>query len=129
MYHLIPLGVKYALYIVSLIASGIYWIIRELRSRQAQQWPLAQGTVEWTQMRAPGFGDDKRELPEVSYSYSVHDDYYSGTHVCETEGDLVLFPKGLRITVHYDPSNPSSSFLDREEIRRFKAMPSLVAMK
>jgi Protein of unknown function (DUF3592) len=93
---------------------GLEWAVREWRERRAQSWPTVQGTVEWTWVRVEGSGRHQRSIPEVCYSYTVNGEYYSGTHECF---DLSRFPKGLCVQVHYKPSDPSVSFLDREEMR------------
>jgi len=78
---------------------------------------MADGTVEYTMVRAEGHGRTYREIAEVNYSYAVEGEFYSGTHVVGNEAEFEMFPKESRVVVHYKPSNPSVSFLDREDLR------------
>ena len=106
-----------------LFAAGIFviiWAIRELRTRKAQAWPMVDGHVESAEVREEGMGEDHREIPEISYSYRIDGEYYGGYHQLSRATDLELFPKGSRVVVHFKSSDPSKSFLDREDLRRRK---------
>ena len=109
-------------WLIWLIVGGVAasrWAIYKLGERQAQSWPVVQGTVEWTWVRTEGLRDDHM-IPEVCYSYCVNGEFYSGTYGT-SEANFDLFPKESCILVHYNPAKPSSSFLDREEIRAREA--------
>lgn len=112
----------YWFYAVALAVSGIGWAIREVRARSAQSWPMVDGIVEFAHVRLEGgAGHESREIPEVAYSYHVDGEYYGGYHPMTSERDLADFPKGSRVIVHYKPSDPSTSFLDREDVSSRKA--------
>lgn len=99
-------------------------VIRAVRSRLAQSWPTVDGTVESHWFHVEGFGDSKREIAEVNYSYRIDGEYYSGSHEVAGEFDFGYFPKGSRVLVHYKQSDPAISFLDREEVRSREAAES-----
>jgi hypothetical protein len=100
-----------------LMAMGGGWLFRQLRSRAAQAWPITDGTVESTTARAEGFGRSQRNIAEVNYSYRVEGEYYSGAHEVSGDSEFDVFPKQSRVIVHYKPSNPAVSFLDRDEVK------------
>jgi hypothetical protein len=99
------------------LVSFIGWAVREWRARQAQSWPAAQGTVESALTRDVGEGRERRTVFELSYSYSINGEYYGSYHQLLRERDLKAFPKGSYVLVHYKASDPSDSFLDREDLR------------
>lgn len=112
----------YWFYAAAFAVSGIGWAIREVRARSAQSWPTVDGIVEFTHVRVEGrAGSESREIPEVAYSYHVEGEYYGGYHRVTSEPDLADFPKGSRVVVHYKQSDPSTSFLDREDLGSRKA--------
>ena len=108
---------RYWVYVAALTVTVGGWLLRELRSRAAQAWPRTDGTVESTTVRTEGFGRSERDIAEVNYSYKVEGEYYSGAHVVGSEADFDAFPKQSRVIVHYKPSNPAVSFLDRDDLR------------
>ena len=99
--------------IIALLTSAIY----QIRSRQAQSWPVVDGTVESHLSRVEVLGSEQRKIAEVSYSFNINSEYYSGAYVVAGEFEFDYFPKGSRVVVHYKPSDPSISFLDREDVR------------
>jgi len=96
---------------------GAGWLIRQRRSRAAQSWPVVEGTVECTMVRLAGLGRNQSEIAEVHYSYKVEGAFYSGAREVGSELEFEAFPKLSRVVVHYKPSDPSASFLDREDVR------------
>jgi hypothetical protein len=104
-------------YLLGGIAGILAWLIYQMRSRQAQSWPVVDGTVESHLFYVEGFGQHRHQIAEVSYSYGIDREYYSGAHKVSGEFEFAYFPKGSRVMVHYKPSDPSTSFLDREEVR------------
>lgn len=107
---------RWQVFLVALAASIVWLLFGKWRERQAQSWPVVQGTIEWTQVRVEGIGRDERRIPEVCYSYTVNDEYYSGSHEI-FEADFHHYPKGSRILVHYKGSDPSVSFLDLRDMQ------------
>ena len=103
---------------ITLGIAGAAWLIRELRSRAAQSWPIVDGTAESTYVRVEGHGRTERRIAEVNYSYKVQGEFYSGAHEVRSEVDFEAFPKESRVVVHYKESDPSVSFLDREDVRQ-----------
>jgi hypothetical protein len=98
-------------------AFAAYSAFKAWRERSAQSWPIVQGTVEWTQVRIEQTDPRHEErIPEVCYSYIVNGEYYSGSHEI-SQVELRKYPKGSLVLVHYKPSNPSVSFLDRHNMR------------
>jgi hypothetical protein len=104
-------------YLAAAALGVISWVIQQFRRRKAQAWPIADGTVEWARARVEGNGRYEHVIPEVTYSYSVQGEFYSGVHEVVQESDLLDFPKGLRVLVHYKPTDPATSFLDTEQLR------------
>ena len=122
MVHFLPMPVgdfsaRYWIYGAVMMATAAGWLLRELRSRAAQAWPITDGTVESTTVRTEGFGDSARDIAEVNYSYRVEGEYDSGAHLVSSEVEFAAFPKQSRVIVHYKPSNPAVSFLDRNDLR------------
>jgi len=100
---------------------GGRWALRQVRSSTAQSWPVVEGMVESTSVRVEGFGNNEHEIAEVNYSYQVAGEFYSGAHEVGSRIEFEWFPTGSRLVVHYKPSNPSVSFLDREDLRARRA--------
>ena len=97
--------------------AGVGWLLRKVGSRAAQAWPMTEGTVEFNAVRTEGFGRSEHDVAEVNYSYKVQGEYYSGAHEVSSEVEFDAFPKQSRVVVHYKPSNPAVSFLDRDDLR------------
>jgi len=110
-------SVHYWVFVAVLTSTAGGWLLRQLRSRGAQAWPIADGTVEFNTVRTEGFGRSEHDVAEVNYSYRVEGEYYSGAHVVSSELEFAAFPKQSRVVVHYKPSNPAVSFLDRDDLR------------
>jgi TolB-like protein len=110
-------SVHYWVYGAVSMAAGGAWLLRQLRSRAAQAWPMTEGIVESTTVRIEGFGRSEHDVAEVNYSYRVEGEYYSGAHVVSSEVQFAAFPRQSRVIVHYKPSNPAVSFLDRDDLR------------
>jgi hypothetical protein len=111
--------------LLSALIALLIWLVRQVRSRLAQAWPVMDGTVESARVLVDGFGHTERVIPAVNYSFSVNGEYYAGVHVESGESQFVFFPKGARVLVHYKPSDPSISFLDREDVRSRKRRTSM----
>ncbi len=104
-------------FLLSGIIGILAWTIYRIRSRRAQSWPVVDGAVESHLLHTEVIGSHRREIAEISYSYSVNREYYSGTHRVSGEWQFVYFSKGSRVVVRYKPSDPSTSLLDREHVR------------
>ena len=104
-------------FLAGLMAAAGGWLLCQLRSRAAQARPMTEGTVEFNTMRTEGFGRGEHDVAEVNYSYKVEGEYYSGAHEVSSEVEFDAFPKQSRVIVHYKRSNPTLSFLDRDDLR------------
>jgi hypothetical protein len=111
--------------LLSALIALLIWLVRRVRSKLAQAWPVMDGTVESAHVLVEGFGHTQRVTPTVNYSFTVNGEYYSGAHVESGESQFVYFPRGSRVLVHYKPSDPSMSFLDREDVRSRKRRTSM----
>jgi hypothetical protein len=111
----------YLIYVIGIGAGLGAWAIRKTRARLAQSWPVVNGTVEYCLERIEGEGRNQRDIAEVNYSYKVDGEFYSGAHEVASAVDFVYFPKGSTVLVHHKPSDPSTSFLDLEEVRAREA--------
>ncbi len=87
-----------------------------LRKRAAREWPTTHGKVE----HASSYENDGTWLTDVSYSYSVAGEFYSGQFQLKALGekranDHVLRWKGQSIAVRYSPKNPEISVVRAED--------------
>jgi hypothetical protein len=64
-------SVHYWVFVAVLTSMAGGWLLRQLRWRAAQAWPVADGTVEFTTVRTEGFGRSEHDIAEVNYSYKV----------------------------------------------------------
>ena len=119
--------IKLSIYLLLALSGLIAVVVRNLRERKGQSWPVVEGTVESAQMAAV----DGQARAEVIYSYSVNGEYYSGVFFRVTrsgrKGEEILahFPKETRVLVHYDPRSPEVSVLDLNEIKSRLALPGV----
>jgi hypothetical protein len=104
-------------FLLSGIVAILPWAIYQIRSRRAQSWPVVDGAVESHSLHTEYLGSHRREIAEISYSYTVNREYYSGIYRVSGEWQFVHFPRGSRVVVRYKPSDPSTSLLDREHVR------------
>jgi Protein of unknown function (DUF3592) len=91
------------------IAAGT-GILLWLRKRSSRHWPITFGKVE----SASTYQDNFKWLTDVSYSYSVERDFYSGQFQLRSRSerkanDHELHWKGRTITVRYSPRDPHVS--------------------
>ena len=103
-----PIVKEGALLALSAAAGVSYWI----RTRRAQSWPLTQTTLWQTDVRT----QDKRWVGELTYSYKVEGEYYSGTHLRKARSEkkaeaLVEAWKGRMLVVRYAPTQHDISVL------------------
>ena len=91
------------------------------RLKQAESWPSTAGTV-WQAEACPveGMSHIKPWVAEITYSYSVNGEYYSGFHEIETltergAENLAEGWRGRSVVVRYCPSNPKISALVRND--------------
>jgi len=87
-----------------------------IRRRSARQWPATFGKVE----SASNYQHDSTWLTDVSYSYTVAAEYYSGQFQLrdrsEKKSDAqVLRWKGQNISIRYSPTCPEISVVRMED--------------
>jgi hypothetical protein len=89
---------------VAAVAGIRYW----MRTRKAQSWPSAQGTVISTSARLGQRG--KRWECALTYSYIANGEYYSGVHFIRARDEnradeLASKWKGRSIMARYSPAD------------------------
>jgi hypothetical protein len=101
------------------LATGIWaW----MRIQKAHSWPSAQGTVWQAQARETEEGSRfiKKWVAEITYSYAVDSEYYSGAHRMRARTERraeekVAGWKGRLVVVRYHPSKHALSVLLRSD--------------
>lgn len=94
-------------------------------AKASQEWPSVQGTIERSQVVRKRRGSNKKTTysADVIYRYSVAGESFesnqvrfggdvsssSSKHAYKTTG---LYPKGKRVTVYYNPKEPSAAVLE-----------------
>jgi len=86
------------------------------RKRSARYWPITFGKVEFVSSFEDGF----KWQTDISYSYSVERDFYSGqfqlrSRTQQIANELELRWKGRNLGVRYSPSNPQVSVVRVED--------------
>jgi hypothetical protein len=98
-----------------------------LRRKRAEDWPATEGRIESTDVKRPGgFSVWKRSgqyVAELGYSYSVVGERYGQVFKREFSSepeawDFVRDLKGKPMTVHFNPSQPSSSTLSNPDLEK-----------
>jgi hypothetical protein len=87
-----------------------------LRKRSARYWPVTHGKIEY----ASCFENSGSWLTDVSYSYRVEDDFYSGQFQVESRSEggadaIAARWKGQNVAVRYSMKNPAMSVLRMED--------------
>jgi hypothetical protein len=94
-------------------------VVRVLWRRRAAQWPVTQGRIERVNVstvRSFRSGPSEISTAEISYSYSVAGQFYSGywtKHFSDEQQawDFADPLKGRAVFVQYDPGHPEKSAL------------------
>jgi hypothetical protein len=91
-------------------------ILLWFRKRRSRHWPITFGKVE----SASTYQDNFKWLTDVSYSYSIERNFYSGQFQlrsrCERKAnDQELRWKGRTVTVRYSPRDPHFSIVRTED--------------
>jgi len=89
--------------------------------KASASWPSVAGTVTYSHAESRRGSSKTEYLPAVKYSYTVAGKSYLGGRISSSEvykknlasanGVLRNYPVGRRVTVYYDPADPSSSLL------------------
>lgn len=107
----------------------IYMYFRNLaRVRASEGWPTSQGTILKSWIRESTTTDDdgstsSHYYPEVRYVYQVMGVEYQGDKLtfgpksggAQSKAARIVsnYPKGVNVTVYYDPAKPSNAVLER----------------
>ena len=110
---------KIILDVMAFLSASVYgWI----RIRQAHSWPSVQGTVWEAKAREMDEGSRfrKRWAAEMTYSYVVEGEYFSGYHTIRTwsekrADEKTTGWKGRMLVVRHHPSKPEVSVLLRSD--------------
>src|SRR5437588_3937310 len=98
-----------------------------LQRKRAKDWPAAEGRIESADVKkAGGFGLWKpsgQYVAELGYSYSVAGECYGELYKRDfsTEPEAWEFVRDLKnkpITVHYNPTKPSTSALSNSDLEK-----------
>lgn len=123
----VPTGALFLLIGLGSLCFG--WFSYE-SDQAAKEWPVVQGQVveasvrESTSRDSEGYEKD-HFTPEIVYQFEVEGKTYtcdrltpsfqtSYPDITEAQSVLSGYPKGLRVDVHYDPTDPSRAALDVE---------------
>jgi hypothetical protein len=101
---------------IALAITASAGILLWLRKRSSRHWPIAFGKVE----SASTYQDNFKWLTDVSYSYSVEKDFYSGQFQLRSRSERKAKDQELRwhrrtITVRYSPRQPHISVVRTED--------------
>ena len=98
------------------------------RVRASEGWPASQGTILESWVRESTTTDDdgstsSHYYPEVRYAYQVMGVEYQGDKLtfgpksggAQSKAARIVsnYPKGVTVTVYYDPQKPSNAVLER----------------
>lgn len=102
-------------FVIDIFAEWIFRVVvRCFREFGTGDWTACQAKVTEAFCRKVGYGCDKAE---VNYTYRLDDKTYAGTNVKpfvflnSAERYAAEFPKGQKVSVRVNPSNPSVSLL------------------
>ena len=117
MSHFDPLGllpILKDLVLLLLPAAGATWAW--FRFRHAHSWPSAQGTIMAAQVRRSADSSLQPWVANLTYSYVVNGEYYSGFHRFRARSERraeekINGWKDRMVVVRYSPDKPSVSVL------------------
>lgn len=108
---------------------GYYFIMQARRDWllyiQSQAWSSAAGQVNKSQVVSIGLTHRTHEVA-ITYRYEVGGRQYNGKRLCfgaekaiywtpqQAEKVIARYPKDSRVTIHYEPGNPSNAVLERK---------------
>jgi hypothetical protein len=101
-------------------AYGVQLLRQKFRNTTAKRWPTVEGIVEYACPRLLDDDEGGGWVGELSYSFSVAGEYYSGFHRIAATGEnsatlLVEGWKGQKVAIRYSPRDPSKSALLLED--------------
>lgn len=104
---------------MAILFYGLYvWINAEAQAK----WPVAQAKIVSSRIvSAPNYSGDEdtsdSDSSEVEYSYVVAGQSFRASQHTDSRSLSDKHPQGAVASVHYDPTNPSSSILEPELIK------------
>lgn len=113
----------------ALVASGIKIVFMTVKVARSMNWARTTGTVLSSELRRyrsrPGELGGGSFGPHIVYEYTVMGQTYTGStlsligmQACSNKswGQRVLlrYPRGSKVTVHYDRDNPNDSCLENK---------------
>ena len=115
--------------LIFLVGFGIFFYRRYQQGNaaraSAQSWPSTSGIVLTSSVQVRRSNRSRSEYPVVVYQYGVNGKSYQGQRIKasdkfmsvrvfgEAQATVARYPVGSRVTVYYDPNNPSESALEK----------------
>ncbi len=101
-------------------AIGFSMIRKARKNAAAQNWPVAEATIQTAAIEPVSMGRGYSDLPCFAFSYLVDGEYYSGRFALKAKGDrsdeLLRELIESKLTIRYDPNRPSSFFIPDETV-------------
>lgn len=109
---LLPILKDVALILVTAVAGAWTWF----KTRHANSWPSAQGSIQSTQVRASSDSYIQPWLATLTYTYLVNGEYYSGFYRLRARSERraeqkIEGWKGRMVVVRYSPDKHDVSTL------------------
>jgi hypothetical protein len=93
---------------------SIFFLINKLdrwQQEQISRWPMVEGRVVSAEIVDRGDYDDRYEVVNVRFSYTVEEITYTSGQDMNVE-QRTNYLEGSSVTVHYSPSKPKISYVD-----------------
>jgi hypothetical protein len=105
-----------ALAIFSVLAFGIRGMACYVSEHRAENWPIANGTITTTNVKAVHGWFVDYALGQLGYTYTINGDYYSGYHTRQYADEqsawtFVDARRNLPVLVRYKPSDVKVSMI------------------
>jgi hypothetical protein len=102
--------------IISISTSVVGWLLLSTKKRRAESWPMVAGHVE----RAVVEGTDTGYTADISYSYQVNGEFFSGFYQKEFRmrrfaEEFVAITRGQQLFVRYHPEKPADSVIREQD--------------
>lgn len=106
------------------VGGSIPSLWKRYQRHRAATWPLTQGHIETVNVTQPSKWSSKRgqiEMAEIGYSYSIDGRFYGGHYQrsfasADAAWEFLRDLQGKAITVHYSPTQPSSSSIAEDSL-------------